>query len=85
MDERYVLPSESSRQAYAFSVKEALDSYTIESAKGSFEENVKGCIAPGYLADFVVLGENLFTISHDSIKDVPVLATYVGGECVYKK
>ena len=69
----------------AFSVKEALDSYTIESAKGSFEENVKGRIAPGYLADFVVLGENLFTISHDSIKDVPVLATYVGGECVYKK
>lgn len=69
----------------AFSVKEALDSYTIESAKGSFEENVKGRIAPGYLADFVVLGENLFTIPHDDIKDVPVLATYVGGECVYKK
>ena len=69
----------------AFSVKEALDSYTIESAKGSFEEKVKGRIAPGYLADFVVLGENLFTIPHDAIKDVPVLATYVGGECVYKK
>jgi len=39
----------------------------------------------GVKLEAVVLGENLFTIPHDAIKDVPVLATYVGGECVYKK
>ena len=67
----------------AFTVKEALDSYTIRGAEASFEEDVKGLIAPGYLADFVVLGQDPFAVSPSAIKDIPVLATYLGGRQVY--
>lgn len=69
----------------AFTVQEILDSYTIRSAEASFEEKTKGKIAPGYAADFVVLGENPFEVSEDHIKDIPVLATYLDGEQVYAK
>lgn len=64
----------------AFAVKEAIDSYTIQSAKASFEEEKKGKIQKGMLADFVILSENLFEISEDKIKDVKVLETYLGGK-----
>ncbi|MGI5990511.1 MAG: amidohydrolase [Lachnospiraceae bacterium] len=67
----------------AFSVQEILDSYTIRSAEASFEENVKGRIAPGYMADFVVLGENPFEVPADRLKDIPVLATFMKGRKVY--
>ena len=68
----------------AFSVCEALDSYTKAGAFASFEESVKGQIAPGYLADFTILGESPFETAPDKIKDIPVLATYVGGQMVYQ-
>ena len=68
----------------AFTVREAIDSYTIRSAEGSFEEGFKGLIAPGYLADFVVLGQDPFTVAPSTIKDIPVLATYLGGTQVFK-
>ena len=67
----------------AFTVQEALDSYTIRSAEGSFEENVKGLIKPGYMADFVVLGANPFEVDPQTIYQIPVAATYVGGKLVY--
>ncbi|MBQ7896760.1 MAG: amidohydrolase [Oscillospiraceae bacterium] len=67
----------------AFTVQEALDSYTAAGAYSSFEENIKGKIAPGMLADFVVLGGNPFDADKDKIKDIPVLATYLGGKKVY--
>ena len=67
----------------AFTVQEALDSFTIRAAEGSFEENIKGRIAPGMLADFTVLGKNPFDVSPDTIKDIPVLAAYLGGKQVY--
>ena len=66
----------------AFSVKEAIDSYTIRSAEGSFEENEKGLIKPGYLADFVVLGENLFEVPEEKISQVEVREVYTGGKRV---
>lgn len=69
----------------AFTVQEALDSYTVHAAKGSFEENIKGRIAADMLADFVILGENIFETDVSSIKDIPILATYLGGKCVYTK
>lgn len=65
-------------------VRQAIDSYTIHSAHATFEEKVKGRIAPGYLADFVVLGESPFEADPYTIGDIPVLATYVGGNCVYQ-
>ena len=67
-----------------FTVQEALDSYTIRSAEASFEENVKGQIAEGMMADFVVLGQNPFEVDESKIKDIPVCRTYLGGELVYE-
>ena len=67
----------------AFTVQEALDSYTSAGAYASFEETVKGKIAPGMLADFVVLGGDPFVVAPVAIKDISVCATYVGGEKVF--
>ena len=53
-------------------------------AEGSFEEGFKGRIAPGYLADFVVLDGNPFETDPNSLKDIPVHATYLSGNCVFK-
>jgi predicted amidohydrolase YtcJ len=69
----------------AFSVKEAIDSFTIESARASFEEDFKGLIKKGYLADFVVLDENLFAIDPKKIHEVKVLKTFLNGKCVYQE
>ena len=68
----------------AFTLQEALDSYTYWGAYSSFEEKVKGRIEAGMMADFVVLGENPFEVAVDAIKDIPVCATYLGGKQVYK-
>jgi predicted amidohydrolase YtcJ len=68
----------------AFTVKEALDSFTKEGAKASFEETIKGQIKPGMLADFVVLGENPFETESSKLKEIPVLATYLDGRPVYQ-
>ena len=67
----------------AFSVAQALDSFTQGGAWASFEEREKGCIAAGMAADFVVLGENPFEVNPQSINQIPVLATYLAGRPVY--
>lgn len=67
----------------AFSVQEAIDSFTKIGAMASFEECIKGQIAEGMLADFVVLGENPFATEFFKIKDIPILQTFVGGKCVF--
>jgi len=67
----------------AFTVQEALDSFTKAGARASFEEAIKGQIVPGMLADFVVLGKNPLTTDVFSIKEIPVLKTFVGGKQVY--
>ena len=68
----------------AFTVQEALDSFTKMGAKASFEESIKGQITPGMLADFVVLGENPFTADAQKLKDIPILSTYLGGKKVFE-
>lgn len=67
----------------AFSIAQALNSFTSGGAYASFEEHIKGEIKPGMLADFVVLGENPFAVAPSAIKDIPVCATYLGGRMVY--
>ena len=69
----------------AFNMKQAIDSYTINSAYASFEENKKGLIKENYLADFVILDKNLFEVDNNNIKDVKVLKTYLNGKCIYSK
>ncbi len=68
----------------AFTVKEALDSFTINSAKGSFEESYKGLIREGYLADFVVLDEDPFHADPRHIHEIRIDSTWLGGNCVYQ-
>ena len=66
----------------AFTVKEAIDSYTVQGARASFEEEKKGKIKEGMFADFVILDENLFEVSKERIKEVKILETYLGGKLV---
>ena len=69
----------------ALDIKQALDSYTAERASASFEERVKGRIAPGMLADFVILGANPFETAPEELACIPVEATYVDGVCRYSR
>jgi predicted amidohydrolase YtcJ len=66
--------------AERLTVEEAVRCYTINNAYASFEEQLKGSIEAGKLADMVVLSENIFTIPPAAIKDVRVEMTVVGGE-----
>ncbi len=63
----------------AVTVEEVLRAYTVLRAYAGREERVKGRLAPGMLADFVVLDRDLFTIPPDEIRDVCVERTYVSG------
>jgi predicted amidohydrolase YtcJ len=65
------------------SVKEAIECYTINNAYAVFEENEKGSVTVGKLADFVVLGEDILTIDPIKIENVKVEMTVVGGAIVY--
>ena len=67
----------------AFTVSEAIDSYTSAGAYASFDETEKGMIAPGMLADFVVLERDPFKTSPDKLKDIRIAKTYLGGKRVY--
>ena len=65
-------------------VEEAIQAYTLNSAYAAFEEDIKGSITAGKLADYVVLSDNLRKIDPDRIKDVTVQMTVVGGKVVYQ-
>lgn len=69
----------------AMDIYAAIDAYTYESAYASFEEEIKGRIKPGYLADFILLDRNIFTCEPNQLKEVNVLSTVLGGKVVYKK
>jgi predicted amidohydrolase YtcJ len=62
---------------------EALGLYTVRSAASTGEAAYKGRLDSGYLADFVVLGEDPLISPPASISAIPVLATYVAGQRVW--
>jgi predicted amidohydrolase YtcJ len=66
------------------SIEEAIRVNTINGAYNAHEENGKGSIAAGKLADYVVIAEDLYSIPVDRIKDVKIARTVVGGETVYE-
>ena len=66
-------------------VEEALRAYTSGAAFASFEEQRKGTLAPGRLADFVMLERNLFEIPPEEIRDVKVDLTVVAGRRVFER
>ncbi len=65
------------------SVWEALRAVTLDGAYQIFEEASKGSIAPGKLADLVILGENPLTADPGRLKDIPVLETIKEGKTIY--
>ena len=65
--------------------EEALASYTINNAYAAFEENDKGTLTPGKLADLVVLSQDIMTIPEDQIPAAQVDYTLVGGEIKYAR
>ena len=71
------------RPEEAFTVEEALDIYTAGGAYASYEENFKGKIQPGMIADFVILDKSPFDVPAQEIHRIRNTATYLGGKCVY--
>ena len=65
-------------------VEEAVRVNTLNGAYNSHEENLKGSISPGKLADFVVLADDIHTIDQSKIKDVQIVRTVVGGNISYQ-
>ncbi|MBT1704723.1 amidohydrolase [Chryseosolibacter indicus] len=64
---------------------QALKSYTLDAAYGSFEENTKGSIEKGKLADFTILSQDIIEVPEDQLLKTEVLMTIVGGKVVYQK
>jgi len=64
-------------------VPETVEAYTMGSAYAEFQENEKGSITPGKLADMVLLNDDIFSIPPEKIRDVKVLKTIVGGKIVW--
>jgi predicted amidohydrolase YtcJ len=63
---------------------EALRSYTSAAAWAAFDEQEKGTLSPGKLADVVVLSGDLLTVPVDQIPKVRVETTIVGGQVLYE-
>lgn len=67
------------------SIEDAIKCYTINSAYASFEENIKGSIEAGKLADLIVLSNDILTIDPVKIKDAQVEMTVFDGKIIYSK
>lgn len=66
------------------SVEEAIHIGTINGAYASYEENIKGSIEPGKLADLVVLGRDPFKEDPSTLVTIPIERTMTGGKWVYE-
>ena len=65
------------------SVEQAIRSYTINGAWQDHQEQVRGSIEVGKLADFTVIGENILAVDPNKIHETPILYTIVDGRIVY--
>lgn len=69
--------------AERISVAQAVRAYTVGSAHAVHEDHYKGSLAPGMLADFVALSEDIYEVPADALCDVQVTATVVGGQLAH--
>ena len=69
----------------ALNKEQALRGMTIWAAKANFEEKEKGSLEKGKFADFIVLDQDMMTVSATSILNTQILKTYINGEKVYEK
>ena len=68
----------------AITVEEALPLYTVAGAYATFEEDVKGRIRPGMLADFAILEQDPRAVEPEALSEIRVSQTIIGGETVYE-
>ena len=66
------------------SVTDAMRICTVHGAYASFEEHTKGTLAPGKLADLVILENDPHDVDVDAIKDIRIVRTVMGGRTVYE-
>ena len=64
--------------------EQALRSYTINNAFAAFEEDLKGSLTPGKLADITVLSKDIMTVPEDEIPETEIVYTIIGGKVKYK-
>lgn len=76
-------PKEGFYKNEALTREEALKGMTLWAAYSNFEEYEKGSITQGKFADFVILNQDIMSITEDEIPDTKVMSTYLGGEKVY--
>ena len=76
-------PADGWYPAQKLTLQEALRGYTLAAAYASGEEDLKGSLEPGKLADFVVWSRNLLALPPDELEAAQVLTTVVGGEPTY--
>jgi predicted amidohydrolase YtcJ len=69
----------------SLTVEEALRTYTLNAAYASFDEEKRGTIEVGKLADLTVLSEDPFKVEPDQIRSISVEMTIVGGKIVYAR
>lgn len=62
---------------------QALKSYTLDAAYGAFEEDIKGSISAGKLADFTIYNQDIMTVSEDEILNTSIIMTIFDGKIVY--
>ena len=67
------------------SVLEAVRCATLHGAYLSFEEDLKGSLEPGKLADMIVLSEDITTIPPERLNEVQVDMTFIDGKCEYRR
>ena len=63
---------------------EAIRAYTIDGAYAAWEENIKGSIEPGKLADLTIIDRNPLKIPKEDLKNVTNVITIIGGNIMYK-
>ena len=66
-------------------MEDAIYAYTAESAWNTGDENKKGKVKAGMLADFITMDRDLYTIDPKDILNAKVTRTFVGGEKVYER
>ena len=68
----------------AITIEEAIQGYTIKGAYLGFEEDIKGSLEPGKLADMIVLSKDILTVDPEEIMGIEIEQTYVGGNLVFQ-
>jgi predicted amidohydrolase YtcJ len=64
---------------------QALRSYTLDGAYAAFEEDLKGSLTPGKLADVVILSKDILTVPEEEIPSAQVLTTIIGGKVLFER